>query len=196
MRPPTDRAASPPSPLAGEGAGRSPAGEGRAPNRDAASSPRLKAFAKGLRASQTDHERLLWQLLRSRRLADYKFRRQVPIGPYVADFVCLSSRLIVELDGSQHAESAHDQLRDRWFADDDFRVLRIWNGDLLRNRPVVLDAIWSALQRPSSALRAPSPARGEGHGAESSQSGLPLPSAGEGGAQRRVRADQHPLETE
>jgi very-short-patch-repair endonuclease len=118
-----------------------------------------------LRQSATDPEKMMWSLLRGRRFADYRFRRQVAIGPYVADFVCFNPRLIVELDGSQHADSEHDRLRDRWFADDDFRVLRIWNGDLLKNRTGVLDAIWNALQRPSSALRAPSPARGEGDGA-------------------------------
>jgi hypothetical protein len=97
----------------------------------------------------------------------------VPLGPYIADFACLSARLIVELDGTQHAESAHDKLRDRWFHDDDFRVLRIWNGDLIRNRPGVLDAIWFALQRPSPAT--------------DTSVGTPSPLAGEGGAQRRMR---------
>ena len=89
-------------------------------------------------------------MLRDRQLDGLKFRRQVAIGPYVADFACYDARLIVELDGSQHAESRRDTVRDRWFADDGYRVLRIWNNDLTRNRTGVLEAIWSALQYPSS----------------------------------------------
>src|SRR5690606_18343774 len=99
----------------------------------------------------------------------FKFRRQVPIGPFVADFVCFEARLVIELDGTQHADSASDAWRDRWLHDDDFRVLRIWNADLFRNRTSVLETIWHALH-PSSVsapsrvvpLARPSPLAGEG----------------------------------
>ena len=100
----------------------------------------------------------MWRLLRDRRFADHKFRRQVPIGPYVVDFVCFPARLIIELDGSQHAESPRDRVRDRWLGDDGYRVLRIWNNEVMLNRSGVLEAIWSALVQaaaPSSVPAAP-----------------------------------------
>jgi len=90
----------------------------------------------------TDVEKRLWYLLRDRRLNGYKFRRQMPIGPYVADFVCLQSRLIVELDGGQHAEQAEkDKVRDEWLKSQGFVVLRFWNNDVLANTEGVLQAI-------------------------------------------------------
>jgi very-short-patch-repair endonuclease len=71
-----------------------------------------RAFAKSLRASATEAEMVLWRLLRSRRLASMKFRRQVPIGPWIVDFVSFEQRLIIEADGSQHAESEDDERHD------------------------------------------------------------------------------------
>ncbi|MEO6013191.1 MAG: endonuclease domain-containing protein [Devosia sp.] len=133
-----------PSPLAGEGARR--ADEGAATNRDVESSPRTMTFAKTLRRNQTDAEQRMWRLLRDRRLDGFKFRRQVPVGPYIADFLCFDARLIVELDGSQHADSRRDKVRDRWLMDDGYRVLRIWNNELSGNRSGVLESVWSALQ--------------------------------------------------
>lgn len=79
-------------------------------------------------------------------MANHKFRRQLPIGPYIADFVCLSAKVVIELDGSQHAESARDLKRDAYLRTQGFRVLRIWNNDLFANPGVVLDAIWHSLQ--------------------------------------------------
>jgi very-short-patch-repair endonuclease len=151
----------PPSPLVGEGGARSATDEG------AATRTSSRAFARHLRRNSTEAERALWRLLRDRRLADCKFRRQVPIGPYVADFICYPARLIVELDGSQHAESTSDKRRDADLARRGFTILRVWNNELTHNRQGVLEAIWSALvAHPSSvsALRAepPSPTRGEG----------------------------------
>jgi very-short-patch-repair endonuclease len=129
-----------PSPLAGEGG---------APAPDEGSRYRppayLRNFSRRLRHNGTEAEQTLWRLLRDRRLADFKFRRQVPIGPYIADFICYEARLVVELDGSQHAESKRDAVRDRWFADNGYRVLRIWNSDLTDNKLGVLDAIWAAV---------------------------------------------------
>jgi very-short-patch-repair endonuclease len=90
----------------------------------------------------------LWELLRNRRFVDFKFRRQVPVGAYIVDFACLSARLIVELDGGQHSESATDPTRDAWLGGQNFRVLRIWNNELHTNRDGVMEAIWLALQEP------------------------------------------------
>jgi very-short-patch-repair endonuclease len=130
-----------PSPLVGEGARRADEGEKQK------LSPRLRATARRLRRQQTPHEALLWSILRDRRFVDYKFRRQVPIGPYVADFACYDAKLIVELDGSQHAENDRDVQRDAELARRGFRVLRIWNGELLTQRQAVLEAIIAALER-------------------------------------------------
>jgi len=95
------------------------------------------------------------------------FRRQVPVGPYIADFLCFELRLIVEVDGGQHAESVRDVKRDNWLAQNEFRVLRFWNNDVLQNLEGVLTSLAGELDRtphPTSRLRStpPSPARGEG----------------------------------
>src|SRR6185312_2896328 len=88
--------------------------------------------ARHLRHALTDVDRDLCQLLRSRQLSNTKFRRQVPIGPWIADFVSFEHRLIVEADGSQHAESTRDQQRDRDLKERGFRTLRFWNNDILQ----------------------------------------------------------------
>jgi very-short-patch-repair endonuclease len=113
----------------------------------------------------TDAERRLWYRLRARRFDGHKFKRQVPIGPYVVDFACLGHRLIVEVDGGQHADNPNDRRRDDWLRSCSFEVLRFWNDDVLRNTNSVLEAVLSSIEaRPSpGALRAPpSPQRGEG----------------------------------
>jgi len=118
--------------------------------------------ARALRRRATLTERTLWTILRDRRLAGLKFRRQVPIGPYIADFVCLAARLIVEADGPFH-EPARDAERDRWFAAQGFRTLRLANRDILGLAPSIFDAILAAATPPHpAASRPPSPARGEG----------------------------------
>ena len=89
----------------------------------------------------TEAEDRLWHELRGRRLDNIKFRRQVPMGRYVADFVCAEARLIVEIDGSQHAESRHDQERDGELKARGFRVLRFWNDDVLKELDAVCDTI-------------------------------------------------------
>src|SRR5690349_4431487 len=101
--------------------------------------------AKAMRHISTDAEKKLWRLLRSRQLDSVKFRRQVPIGSYIVDFVCHEKRLIVEADGGQHAESAKDVERDRWLADAGYRILRFWNNDILKNSSGVFEAILSEL---------------------------------------------------
>jgi very-short-patch-repair endonuclease len=101
--------------------------------------------ARALRRAMTDAERKLWFALRDRRLAG-KFRRQVPIGPYFADLVCFETRLVIEVDGGQHANSARDARRDRWFEANRFRVLRFWNNDVLSNLEGVLSVIADAVR--------------------------------------------------
>jgi very-short-patch-repair endonuclease len=123
--------------------------------------------AKSLRQNMTDAERRLWYRLRANRFADLKFKRQIPIGPYIVDFVSFSNRLVIEVDGGQHAERRSDVLRDRWFEDQGFKVLRFWNDDVLRSTNLVLDQILNAIEAapsPGSVLRTdpPSPTRGEG----------------------------------
>ncbi|MCW5694000.1 MAG: endonuclease domain-containing protein [Pseudolabrys sp.] len=121
--------------------------------------------AKALRHASTDAEARLWRLLRSRQLNHVKFRRQAPFGPWIIDFVSFESRLIVEADGSQHAESDRDRNRDLDLQNRGFRILRFWNNDILFNTNGVLEAILSELENSPSpgALRAPpSPTRGEG----------------------------------
>ena len=144
-----------PSPLAGEGQlSRSDSRErGRRISK-------LRGRAKEMRSDSTDAEHRLWQLLRAHRFAGYKFRRQVPIDFYIADFVCFAQRLIVELDGGQHANNPSDEQRDAYLKSQGFRVLRIWNNDLFTNEEGVAEAILSALRSPP--LPNPSPARGEG----------------------------------
>ena len=156
-----------PSPLAGEGAARRRRGAGEG-------ALTLTKAARELRSRMTDAERKLWFALKDRRFAAFKFRRQVPIGPYIADFLCFESRLILEVDGGQHAESVRDVERDNWLVRNEFRVLRYWNNDVLQNLEGVLTNLVEQLDRtphPSSRLREtpPSPARGEGKKGESSR---------------------------
>jgi very-short-patch-repair endonuclease len=102
--------------------------------------------ARQLRARQTEAERKLWFLLRDRRLNGAKFRRQVPIGKYIADFVCQEAKLVVELAGGQHTDQiAYDTARTEWLAGVGYRVPRIWNNDLTENEEGVLTAILNEL---------------------------------------------------
>ncbi|TPK58611.1 endonuclease domain-containing protein [Mesorhizobium sp. B2-4-15] len=98
-------------------------------------------FARSLRRAMTEAEERLWQELRDRRLDRIKFRRQTPIGKYVADFVCLEAGLIIEIDGSQHAESDTDRIRKAELESKGFRVLRFWNDDVLKDIDGVCDTI-------------------------------------------------------
>jgi very-short-patch-repair endonuclease len=93
----------------------------------------------------TDAEHRLWKGLRENALGA-KFRRQVPIGSYVADFACLSHKLIVEVDGGQHLENIQDEVRDGWLRRQGFRVLRFWDHEVLRSPEVVLEVIARALK--------------------------------------------------
>ncbi|MBA2587368.1 MAG: endonuclease domain-containing protein [Alphaproteobacteria bacterium] len=109
-------------------------------------------LARKLRREQTQVERKLWLALRNRRFHKFKFRRQQPIGPYIADFVCFEAMLIIELDGDQHGSSrklAYDAMRTKRLANDGFRVLRFPNHQLNSNFDGVLTAIAIALGFPS-----------------------------------------------
>lgn len=98
--------------------------------------------ARQLRNNMTDAERHLWQRLRSKQLNGHKFRRQFPIGNYIVDFVCLDKRIIIELDGGQHAENQnYDQIKDLWLKEQDFHILRFWNNDVLNQTEEVLQTI-------------------------------------------------------
>ena len=123
------------------------------------------AKAKHLRQDLTDAERKLWSVLRNRQLHGAKFRRQQPIGPYVADFVCQEARLIIEADGGQHAASRTDRQRTAFLKCKGYRVLRFWNNDILMNLDGVAQTIATALTSPHPARasrESPSPSRGEG----------------------------------
>jgi very-short-patch-repair endonuclease len=120
----------------------------------------LRQRAKSMRSKQTDAERRLWQILRAKRLAGYKFKRQLPIDHYIVDFACLNERLIIEADGGQHSESLRDRRRDAYLREQGFRVIRFWNIDIFNNEEGVLTSILNALQSPLSPT--PPPHRGEG----------------------------------
>lgn len=115
-------------------------------------------FARKLRREQTDVERKLWHALRGRRFHAFKFRRQQPIGPYIADFVCFEAKLIIELDGSQHGTldgRSADHVRVACLARDGFRVRRFWNHELIENFDGVLEAIWLELGSPETPMIKP-----------------------------------------
>ena len=104
--------------------------------------------ARLLRKNQTDVEKILWQKLRNRGLHGYKFRRQVPVGPYVTDFLCESKQLIVEVDGGQHAENReYDQYRDDFLRTNGYEVMRFWNNEVMGNMDGVLEAIKQVLEK-------------------------------------------------
>jgi very-short-patch-repair endonuclease len=89
--------------------------------------------ARYLRKNLTDAEQALWRDIRNRQLYGYKFRRQAPIGKYIVDFVCFEKRLIVELDGGQHAaQRDEDNRRSKWLESQGFKVLKFWNHDVLK----------------------------------------------------------------
>ena len=154
--------ANPPLPPAGEGKGE------RA----------LLKNAKKLRCNQTDAEQKLWYPLRAHRFLGLKFKRQKPLGRYIVDFICVEQRLVIELDGGQHAEqTAYDAERDNWLRSEGYTVLRFWNNEVMQELEGVLEKIRLALSscpspQPSPRMRGegvtslPSPAGGRGAGGE------------------------------
>lgn len=114
--------------------------------------PKLhRELARTLRNNMTTAERQLWQALRKRQLNGYRFRRQVVLGRYITDFVCLEARLVIELDGNHHHEQHdYDRERDNWMQQQQFQVLRFWNHEVLHHQYSVLQQIHRALQRQHS----------------------------------------------
>jgi len=125
---------------------------------------RTVAKARKLRRNSTDVERKFWHRIRDKQIDEYRFRRQRPIGRYIVDFICLEARLIVELDGGQHAEdAAYDQRRTAFLESLGYRVLRFWNNEVIENMTGVLERLRETLLEtqaptPPSAL----PLAGEG----------------------------------
>lgn len=103
-----------------------------------------KPIARRLRRDSTDAEKKLWQHLRNRQINHHKFRRQWPIGPYIADFVCFEAKLIIELDGGQHTLET-DAARTAFLNDQGWTLLRFWNNDVMTNTEGVLRTILNAL---------------------------------------------------
>lgn len=126
-----------PSPFTGEGGARRAAVGGRG---------RALVRAREMRKNPTEAERALWRLLRNKRLAGWKWKRQQPIDHFIVDFVCFEARLIVEADGSQHIDSDYDDRRDAYLRGQDFGVLRFFNNDILARSDDVLTAILDALR--------------------------------------------------
>ncbi len=125
--------------------------------------PRQKLqFARQLRREMTDAEHRLWYHLRNRALMGCKFRRQHPIGPYIADFVCLEARLVVELDGAQHAEMPGDLPRTAFLEADGYCVLRFWNNEAMKQTEAALAVIHDALAARLALTPTPLPQAGEG----------------------------------
>ncbi|PZM17140.1 hypothetical protein CPY51_02605 [Rhizobium tubonense] len=102
--------------------------------------------ARDLRRNETEEEYRLWSDLRDRRLNGHKFSRQIPLGPYVVDFVCRDKQMIVEIDGSQHSDSGADVIRTEWLNANGYSVLRFWNHEVLRERRAVLETILAAIE--------------------------------------------------
>ena len=109
----------------------------------------LNRFKKSLRYSQTDAESKLWYQLRNRRFQNHKFRRQHILCDYIVDFICLQKKLVIELDGGQHAEqNEYDSARTQKLEADGFQVLRFWNNEIFNSIDSVLETIYRALNTP------------------------------------------------
>ena len=140
--------------------------------------PLMRSRARQLRTHMTDAETRLWHALRGKQMEGQKFRRQQTLGAYIVDFVSLDAKLIVELDGGQHAEATdYDAKRDAWLTSEGFHVLRFWNNDVMENLEGVLMNIAAALSPPPQPL---SPARGTPAGPRFFEATLPQPLKGEG----------------
>ena len=111
---------------------------------------RTVGLERRLRRQATIAETKLWFALRDRRLGGFKFVRQEAIGSYIVDFICREKKLIVEVDGGQHAENTRDRVRDHALTADGYHVLRFWNSDVLKNRNGVLSVILAKLEEPET----------------------------------------------
>ena len=108
----------------------------------------LTGIARRLRKHSTDTERYLWRHLRDRQMEGFKFRRQQAVGRYVMDFVNLERKVVIELDGGQHALNAGDKMRDEWLRAEGYKVLRFWDNQVFCNLESVLENIRNALLTP------------------------------------------------
>jgi very-short-patch-repair endonuclease len=150
-------------PFTSPNAGRSPALSSQSCEETAGGGPISRA--RQLRKNATEPEQILWYALRALKEHGLHFRRQPPLGPYFPDFACHRSKIVVELDGSQHSEGAamqYDMVRTAFLNSRGYRVLRFWNGDVLKNRDGVVEIILEAAEVPPPARlrRATSPRRG------------------------------------
>ena len=114
---------------------------------------KLQNIAKILRRRPTEAEKFMWRYLRSKQLEGLKFRRQEPIGNYVVDFVCYEKKIIVEIDGGQHC-AERDGNRNRWLESQDFKILRFWNTEVLKNA----QGVWEVIRKNCLSCDSPSPA--------------------------------------
>ena len=120
----------------------------------------IRAWARELRGRMTDAEALLWKLLRDRRLAGAKFRRQHPVGRYILDYYCVEKKLAIELDGGQHSEANdYDEQRDDWLRAQGISVLRFWNNQMLMETEEVMEVIYQTIVETENP---PLPQAGEG----------------------------------
>jgi very-short-patch-repair endonuclease len=121
-----------------------------------------KEYARSLRRHMTDAERLLWKQLRNRQMDGWKFRRQHPLGPFTVDFICLEKKIIVEVDGGQHAiQIKEDAERSRFLQEKGYRILRFWNTDVLKGIDSVLEVIYRELSGDPPHLTSPPRGRGK-----------------------------------
>jgi very-short-patch-repair endonuclease len=104
--------------------------------------------ARTLRKNLTDAEHKLWRSLRNRRFLEFKFRRQHPIGPYIADFCCVSKKLVIEVDGGQHVVNrGYDEIRSQWLKSLGYRVIRFWNHEVLAKHTDILEKVYQELEQ-------------------------------------------------
>lgn len=122
----------------------------------------MKQLARNLRRNQTEAEKRLWRSFRDRQVCGFKFRRQHIIEPYIVDFVCIEKKLIVEIDGGQHAERVEaDKERTSCLENKGYKVIRFWNNEVLGNTDAVLDVIFDILNETPHPNPLPSKGRGD-----------------------------------
>ena len=121
-------------------------------------------YAKQLRTNMTKEEQMLWNIVRAKRFYGYKFKRQVLIGEYIVDFLCLEKKLIIELDGGQHNEAKnikYDEARSQYLKNNGYQVIRFWNNDIQENIEGVCEVILQNLMKKVNPLPNPLPREGK-----------------------------------